>query len=129
MPSVRRRRLHRGHGLAVGRGRDLDPTALGECRELRPDPRVVEPGRGGVRLGDLPVRVLEHQRARTVEDARRPAEDRRRVPSGLDPVAGGLDDRQPDGRLTDEPRQQPDRVRAAADACDGEVGKPPLDAW
>jgi len=59
-----------------------------------------------------------------VEDARRPTEDRRRVAPGLDAVAGGLDDREPDRRLADEPREQPDRVGAATDAGDGEVRQP-----
>ena len=47
---------------------------------------------------------------------------------GLDPVAGGLGDRQADRRLPDEAREEPDRVRAAADAGEGEVRQPPLDA-
>ena len=127
MPSVRRRRPHRGDRLAIGRGRDLDPAALGQRRELRADPRVVEPGRGRVRLDDLAVRVLEHQRARAVQDPGRAAEDGRGMPAGLDAVAGRLDDGQPDRRLADEPRQQADRVRAAADAGDREIRQPALD--
>ena len=63
-----------------------------------------------------------------MEDAGRAAEDRRGVPAGLDPVAGRLDDREADRRLADEPREQADRVRAAADAGEGEVGQPALDA-
>ena len=81
-----------------------------------------------MRLGDLAVGVLEHQRARAVEDARRAAEDRRGMSPGLDPVAGRLDDREPDRRLADEPRQQPDRVRAAADAGDARSGSRPSTA-
>ena len=46
---------------------------------------------------------------------------------GLDAVAGGLDDRQPDRRLADEPGEQPDGVRSAADAGDGKIRQPPLD--
>ena len=49
------------------------------------------------------------------------------MPAGLDPVAGRLDDREPDRRLADEPRQQADRVRAAADAGEREVRQAPLD--
>ena len=37
-------------------------------RVLRADPRVVEAGRRAVRLDDLPVTVLEHERPRSVED-------------------------------------------------------------
>ncbi len=121
------RRLHRGDGLAVGRGGDLDPAALGERGQLRADPRVVEAGRGRVRLGHLAVGVLEHQRTRAVEDAGRAAEDRRGMAPGLDAVAGRLDDRQPDRRLADEPGEQPDGVRAATDAGDGEIRQAALD--
>ena len=64
-----------------------------------PMPGIVEPGRGRVRFDDLAVRILEHQRARAVEDARRPAQDRGGMPAGLDPVAGGLDDREPDASV------------------------------
>ena len=42
-------------------------------------------------------------------------------------VAGRLGDREPDRRLADEPVEQPDRVRAAADAGEGEVRQPALD--
>ena len=62
-----------------------------------------------------------------MEDARRAARDRRRVPPGLDPVARRLSHSQTNRRLADEPRQQADRVGAAADAGEGEVGQPPLD--
>ena len=47
--------------------------------------------------------------------------------SGLDAVAGRFDDRQPDRWLTDEPRQQSDGVRSAADTGDREVRQAPLD--
>ena len=80
-----------------------------------------------MRLDHLAVGVLEHQRARAMEDARRAAEDRRGVPARLDAVAGRLDDRQPDRRLADEPGEQADRVRAATDAGDREVRQPALD--
>ena len=63
---------------------------LGERRQLWPDARIVEPGRRAVGLDHLAVAVLEHQRARAVEDARRAAEDGRRVTAGLQAVAGGL---------------------------------------
>ena len=62
-----------------------------------------------------------------MEDARRAAGDGRRVPAGLDPVAGRLRHGQADVQLADEPRQQPDGVGAAADAREREVGQPPFD--
>ena len=62
-----------------------------------------------------------------MEDAGRAAQDRRGVSPRLDAVAGSLDDRQAHGRLADEPREQADRVRAATDTGDREVGQPALD--
>ena len=48
------------------------------------------------------------------------------MPAGLDAVTGRLHHGQPHQRLADEPRQEPDRVGAATDTGDGEVGQPPL---
>ena len=62
-----------------------------------------------------------------MEDPGRAAGQGRRVAPGRDPVAGRLGDRQPDGGLADEPREQADRVRSAADAGQDEVGQPPFD--
>ena len=61
-----------------------------------------------------------------MQDARRAAGDRRRVPPSRDAVARRLGDREPDARLADEARQQPDRVRATADARQGEIGQSTL---
>ena len=61
-----------------------------------------------------------------MEDAGRPSRERRRVTARRDAVARRLGDRQPYRRLADEPAEQPDRVRAAADAREGEVGQPAL---
>ena len=47
--------------------------------------------------------------------------------AGLHAVAGRLGHGQTDRRLADEPGQQPDRVRPAADAGDGEVRQASLD--
>ena len=126
MPSVRVSRAS-PRTPRVGRRGDLEPAGRGERGELRPDARVVEPGRGRVRLDDLAVAVLEHQRARAVEDPGRAADDGRGVAAGRDAVPGRLDDREPDAGLADEPREQADRVRAAADAGEREVRQPPLD--
>ena len=97
-----------------------------ERGDLRPDARVVEAGRRRVGLGDLAVPVLEHHRARAVQDPRRPARERRGVSAGRNAVAGRLGHRDPDRRLADEPIEQPDRVRAAADAGQDEVGQAAL---
>ena len=65
--------------LVVGRAGDLEPARLEERRQLRPDARVVQPGRDRVRLGHLAVVVLEQVRARAVEHARGAACERRGV--------------------------------------------------
>ncbi len=46
---------------------------------------------------------------------------------GLDPVTGRLDDGQPNRRLADEPGEQADRVGAATDAGQREIGQSALD--
>ena len=61
-----------------------------------------------------------------MEDAGRPAEDRRGVAPGLDAVAGRLDDDEPDRRLADEPCEQADRVRAATDTRHRHVRQAPF---
>ena len=121
-----RRERHRREGLVVRRGRELHPTGGMERGQLRADARVVEPRRHRVRLDDLAVAVLQHHRPGAVEDPRRAAGEGRRVPSGRDPVPRRLGDGDPDGRLADEPCEQPDRVGAAADAREGEIRQPPL---
>src|SRR5205814_1128693 len=77
-----------------------------------------------VRLEDLAVAVLEHERPRTVEDPGRPPGQRRRVTSRRDAVASRLGHRQPNRWLADEPRQQADRVGSAANAGADEVRQP-----
>ncbi len=57
----------------------------------------------------------------------RPAGQRGGVAAGRDPLAGGLGHGHPDRRLADEPVEQADRVRAAADAGQDEVRQPALD--
>ena len=120
---------HAGHGLVIGGRRELDPAGDAQRGDLRADPRVVEPGAQRVGLDDLAVAVLEHERARAVEDAGRAAGDRRRVLAGRDPLPRRLGDREADRGLADEPAEEPDRVRAAADAGEGEVGQAPLDRF
>ena len=85
-----------------------------------------------MRLDDLAVAVLEHHRAGAVEDARRAAGERRRVPAGRDPVARRLGDREPDRRLADEParaaRSRSSRRRRRP-ARDPAAGPRPPTSW
>ena len=62
-----------------------------------------------------------------MQDPGRAAEDGRGVAAGVHAVPGGLGDRQTDRRFADEPGEQADRVRAAADARDREVRQSTLD--
>ena len=110
---------------SVAAASSIRPAAM-KRGQLRADARVVEARGGRDRLDDLAVAVLEHHRAGAVEDAGRPSRERRRVPAGRDPVARRLGDREPDRRLADEPAEQPDRVRAAADAGQREIRQPAL---
>src|SRR6185503_11667632 len=87
----------------------------------RSDARVVEARGDGVRLADLPVVVLQHERARAVQHALTAASDRRRVLLRRDAEAAGLDAAQLHARVTEERGERPDCVRPAADACDDEV--------
>ena len=68
MPSVSDGEGHRLECIVVGGGCELDSAGRMERGQLRPDPRVVEAGRGRDRLDDLAVPVLEHHRAGAVED-------------------------------------------------------------
>ena len=62
-----------------------------------------------------------------MEDPRRAAQERRRVPACGDPLPRRLGHGQPHRRLADEPIEQAQGVRAAADAGDRQVGQPPFD--
>src|SRR6185312_15628299 len=79
------------HGLAVGSREVRRTTDVGEPGVFRPDSRVVESGRDRVRLDRLTVVILKEVGARTVQDARTAAFDRRRVALRLDSVAGCLE--------------------------------------
>ena len=81
-----------------------------------------------MRLLDLAVGVLQQHRSGAVDDAHAARAERRRVMAGLDAVTRGLDRDQPDARLADEPTEQPDGVRPAADARDDDVRQPAFDA-
>ena len=59
-----------GLGVLVGGGHVLRPARVAEVRVLRPDAWVIEPGRDGVRVCDLPVLVGEQRGARAVQNTR-----------------------------------------------------------
>ena len=91
-----RQPAHRRERFAIGRGGDLQPAGGRQRGDLRSDARIVEAGRRGVGLGDLAVAVLEHHRARPVEDPRRPAGERGGMAPGRDAFPCGFGDRDPD---------------------------------
>ena len=62
-----------------------------------------------------------------MEDARRAAGQRRGVAPGRHALPRRLDTDEPHAWLADEPAEETDGVRAAADAGDGQVGQAPLD--
>src|ERR671936_821523 len=75
---------------------------------LGPHAGIVEPGGDRVRLLDLPVGVGEYRGAGAVEDGRSPVRQTR--------GAFRLDTDKTDVRVLEEAGEEPDRVRAAADA-------------
>ena len=117
---------HRLEGVVVGGGRELDAAGVVECGQLWADARVVEARGRRDRLDDLAVAVLEHHRSGAVEDPRSSSSEGGRVAARRDAVARRLSHRKPHRRLTDEPAQEPDCVRAATHAREGEVRQPPL---
>src|SRR5436309_4044839 len=86
---------------------------------LRADARVVEAGRDRVGVQNLAVRVGEQRRARAVQDA-----GAARAEAGR---AGRLDADEAHLRVVEEPCEEPDCVRTAADARDRDLGQPALD--
>ena len=119
MPSVRASRCAGGERLVVRRADVLRAAGVAQVRVLGPDARVVEAGGDRVRVENLAVVVGEHRRARAVQHRRATRAERRR--------ARRLDADQPHV-VVDEAREDPDRVRAAADARDDRVGQPSLGA-
>src|SRR6266540_844750 len=107
--------------LVVGRRHVVGSAFRCERGVLRPDARVVEPRADGVRLADLPVLVLEEQRARAVQHARDTASDRCPVAPGLEPESTRLD---PDQACigVDEACERADCVRATTDTRDDVLG-------
>ena len=71
-----------------------------------------------MRVDDLPVFVREDGRARPVQNAWMTGAERRR--------ARRLDADEPHLGIVHERGEHPDRIRAAANACDDDLGQPSL---
>ncbi len=123
-PLLLREGVERGERLVVGDALVARPPERGEVRVLGADGRVVEAGRDGVRREDLPVLVGEEERPRPVEDADAPRPEAGRVLARARRTApAGLDADELDAGVREERVEEADRVRAAADAGDEEVGE------
>ncbi len=92
-----------------------------EPRVLGADARIVEAGRHGVRLDDLPVRILQEVGAVAVQHAGSPAGERGRMTAGCETVAAGFDADQAHAWNRDVRIEDAHRVAAAADARDDRV--------
>ena len=116
-------RLARAGGTPTSASSSVHGTVLGaarvaERRVLGADARVVEAGGDRVRVGDLAVGVGEDRGARAVQDAAAAGAEARR--------AGRLDADEAHVGVVDEGVEGADRVRAAADARDDDLGQPAL---
>ena len=69
----------------------------------------------------LPLRILQHERARALQHAGGAARESRRVTARADRFAAGLDADQAHVAIVDERVEDADRVAAAADAGDHRV--------
>ncbi|CAM5639734.1 hypothetical protein SAURM35S_06328 [Streptomyces aurantiogriseus] len=112
------------HRRVVGDGAVLAATAVAQVGVLGADARVVQTGRDRVRLGDLPLVVLEDVGPGAVQDAGVARGQGRRVLAGLDAVTRRLAADEAHVRVRDEGVEEADGVGAAADAGDGGVGQP-----
>src|SRR6185436_10699111 len=112
----RRKRLLVRHGEIAG------PPAVAQVGMLRPDARIVEASRNGMRLLYLALVVRQDRRERAVQDAGAAGAERGAVPARLDPLPRRLDADQLDVVL-EERGEDPDRVGAAADAGDHPRGQ------
>src|SRR5262249_52887680 len=79
---------------------------------------IVEPGRDGVRLGDLPVVVLEHVAHAPVEHSDRARAQRGAMTPRGEAVPTRLDAHDAHAAIRDEGPEEPDGVGAAAYAGD-----------
>ena len=118
MPSVRAIQKARKR-LVVGRAEILRAAGVAQVGVLGADAGVVEPGGDRMCVRDLAVVLGEDRRAGAVQDSWRPE------PSDAAPAASTPTSAPP---RRDEPVEDPDRVRAAADARDHGIGQPSLGA-
>ena len=102
--------LERRQRLGIGRRLILDPPDRVEPRMFGADPRIVEPRRDRVRLGDLAIGVLEEHRLVAVEHAGDAPREARRVLLRVEAVPRRLDPDHPHV-VVEEGVEQPDRVR------------------
>ena len=125
MPSVSARRWNAAQRRPRPDGDVPRPPELGQARVLGPDRRIVEARGHGMRREHLPVRVLQDERARAVEDADRARAEARGVLAGREASPSGLDAHHLDLGERKELPEEADRVRAAADARDEDVRQLP----
>src|SRR4029079_4544631 len=100
--------------LLVGDGHIFSALAVLEPCMLRADAGVVQSRRDGMRLGDLPVRVLQEVRPVAVKHTWLSGAKRRRVLAGVEPLAGCLDADQPRLLVGAVGVENPHRVGTAA---------------
>ena len=108
--------------LVVVDGYDLLAPFFGQVGMQRSYSRVVQPGGDRIRLQDLPVFGLHHQRTRPVDDPFASQTDRRRGTPAVDPLPAGFGRDEPHRRTVDEMVESPRRVAPAAYAGDDIIG-------
>src|ERR1051325_4294130 len=100
----------------------LDAPDLLQVRVLGADGRIVEARRNRVRLRDLAELILQHHRARAVQDAEGAAAEARGMLAELLAAAARLHADEADGIVFQHLVEEADRIRAAADARHRDVG-------
>ena len=121
MPSSLAAELEGVERLLVGRRDVVDAADLVQPGVLGADAGIVEAGGDRVGLRDLAVVVLQQVGAVAVQHAGPAAGERGGVLARSKPVAGRLDAVDLDLAVVEEGVEQPDGVRAAADAGDERV--------
>src|SRR5688572_24514699 len=109
-----RESMERLDRLGVRSVRVLDASLVTQPHVLGADRRIVEARRHRMRVRHLAVLVLQHQRARAVEDAETAAVEARGVLAETPAGATRLDAEQSYLLAIEERREDTDRVRAAA---------------
>src|SRR5215471_16206526 len=104
--------------LRVGGRRVLEAAAFLVVGVLGAGAGIVEPGRDGVRLGDLPVVVLEYVAHAPVEHPDRARAQRGAVTPREEAVPTRLDAHDAHAAIRDEGPEEPDGIGAAPHAGD-----------